>query len=396
MIRVLTFALTLALLLTGSTVDVPAQSEATPIKIGYAISRTGPFAPGAQVTQEPNYLLWAEQVNAAGGLSVKGQKRKIELISSDDRSDVETIVRTYEKLMTVDKVDLILPPWGSTANFAVAPLANKNGYPVLAPTALSMKLVDMKLPYFFSMLPQPYVLMQAAADMLAAKGVKTVAVIYMDDLFGLENIAAFETAVKAKGIEIVDKKSYPLGVKDLSPVLRAIKEKNPGAFVGLTYPPDTILASKQAKEISFNPRVLHRGRYRLPALQERDGRRLRRGVGHRLVEREDEPGRARLLRRAREEVPEGARPLGERPLLGRPADPPGGHREGRRRPQGDPRVHRGGRARYDPRPAALQGLGGAVPRHRQPVDRRRLRGGVAGRPRDRADARAEARVEITR
>ena len=167
-----------------------------------------------------------EQVNEAGGLSVKGQKRKIELISYDDRSEVETAVRTFEKLMTTDKVDLILPPWGSTMNFAVAPLANRNGYPVLAP-ALSMKLVDMKLPYFFSMLPQPYVLMQAAADMLAAKGVKTVAVIYMDDVFGLENMAAFEPAVKAKGIEIVDKKSYPLGIKDLSPVLQASRTRTP-------------------------------------------------------------------------------------------------------------------------------------------------------------------------
>ena len=209
MMRALAFALVLALTLSGSSLDGAAQSEAPPIKIGYAISRTGPFAPGAQVTQEPNYLLWAEQVNAAGGLSVKGQKRKIELISSDDRSDVETIVRTFEKLMTVDKVDLILPPWGSTANFAVAPLANRHGYPVLAPTALSMKLIDMKLPYFFSMLPQPYVLMQAAADMLAAKGVKTVAVIYMDDLFGLENIAAFEPAVKGRGSRSSTRRATP-------------------------------------------------------------------------------------------------------------------------------------------------------------------------------------------
>jgi branched-chain amino acid transport system substrate-binding protein len=251
---VLIWGLTVALMLFGGTLDVLAQS-APPIKIGYAISRTGPFAPGAQVTQEPNYVLWADQVNAAGGLTVKGQKRKIELMGYDDRSEVETAVRTFEKLMTTDKVDLILPPWGSGMNFAVAPLANRHGYPMLAPTALSMKLVEMKLPNFFSMLPQPYVLMQAAADMLAAKGVKTVAVIFMDDLFGLENIAAFEPVVKAKGIAIVEKKSYPLGVKDLSPVLRAIKEKNPDAFVGLTYPPDTILASKQAKEISFNPRV---------------------------------------------------------------------------------------------------------------------------------------------
>jgi branched-chain amino acid transport system substrate-binding protein len=253
--RAVIWTLVVLFALLVSTLHVPAQTEGPTIKIGYAISRTGPFAPGAQVTQEPNYLLWAEQVNAAGGLNVKGEKRKIELISYDDRSEVETAVRTFEKLMTTDKVDLILPPWGSTMNFAVAPLANRNGYPVLAPTALSMKLVDMKLPYFFSMLPQPYVLMQAAADMLAAKGVKTVAVIYMDDVFGLENIAAFEPAVKAKGIEIVDKKSYPLGIKDLSPVLRGIKDKNPDAFVGLTYPPDTILASKQSKEIGFNPKV---------------------------------------------------------------------------------------------------------------------------------------------
>src|SRR5262245_32730010 len=127
-----------------------AQAQQPPIRIGYAISKTGPFAPGAQVTQEPNYILWAEQVNAAGGLSVKGTKRKIELIGSDDRSDVDTTVRSYEKLMGTDKVDLILPPWGTGTNFAVAPLANKYGYPMLAPTALSRDLIDMKLPYFFS------------------------------------------------------------------------------------------------------------------------------------------------------------------------------------------------------------------------------------------------------
>src|SRR5262245_58830787 len=219
-IRTRLHALAAALVVIGQVAAAAAQSDGPPIRVGYSMSRTGPFAPGAQVTQEPNYLLWAEQVNAVGGLNVKGQKRKIELISYDDRSEVETAVRTYEKLMTTDKVDLILPPWGSTMNFAIAPLANRQGYPVLAPTALSMKLIDMKLPYFFSMLPQPYVLMQALADMLAAKGIKTVAVIYMDDLFGLENIAAFEPAIKAKGIEIVDKKSYPLGVKDLSPVLQ--------------------------------------------------------------------------------------------------------------------------------------------------------------------------------
>jgi branched-chain amino acid transport system substrate-binding protein len=232
-------------------------AQAKPVRIGYAIARTGPWTGGAQISQEPNYLLWAEQVNAAGGLDVKGVKRPIELVSSDDRSDIETCVRSYEKLMGSDKVDLILPPWGSNANFAVAPLANRFGYPMLAPTALSRKLVDMNLPYFFALLQQPDRMMGALVDLLVANGVKTLAVVYVDDLFGLENYGAFKVALKNTGIQVVEEKSYPGDIKDLSPVLRSIKDKNPDAFIGLSYPPDTILASKQSKEIGFNPKFYY-------------------------------------------------------------------------------------------------------------------------------------------
>jgi branched-chain amino acid transport system substrate-binding protein len=232
-------------------------AQAGPVRIGYTMARTGPWTGGAQVSQEPNYLLWAEQQNAAGGLNVKGTKRMIELISSDDRSDTETVVRTYEKLMGSDKVDLVLPPWGSNANFAVAPLANRFGYPFLAPTALSRRLVEMKLPYFFLLLQQPKAMCDALVDMLKANGAKSIACIYVDDLFGLENYAALKVALQGSGISLIEDKSYPGGVKDLSPVLRSIKDKNPDAFVGFTYPPDTILASRQAKEIGFNPKFFY-------------------------------------------------------------------------------------------------------------------------------------------
>ncbi len=232
-------------------------AQAGPVRVGYAMARTGPWTGGAQVSQEPNYLLWAEQQNAAGGLNVKGTKRPVELISFDDRSEVETCVRTYEKLMGSDKVDLILPPWGSNANFAVAPLANRFGYPMLAPTALSRRLVEMKLPYFFLLLQQPAPMTTTLVDMLKANGVKSLAVIYVDDLFGLENYAALKVALQGSGISLVEDKSYPAGVKDLSPVLRSIKDKNPDAFVGFTYPPDTILASKQAKEVGLNPKFFY-------------------------------------------------------------------------------------------------------------------------------------------
>jgi len=232
-------------------------AQSGPVRVGYAIARTGPWTGGAQVSQEPNYLLWAEQQNAAGGLNVKGVKRQIELVSSDDRSDIETCVRTYEKLMGSDKVDLVLAPWGSNANFAVAPLATRFGYPFLAPTALSRQLVEMKLPYFFLMLQQPKPMCDALVDMLKASGAKTAAVVYVDDLFGLENYAALKVALAGSGISLVQDTSYPGGVKDLSPVLRSIKDKNPDAFIGFTYPPDTILASKQAKEVGFNPKFFY-------------------------------------------------------------------------------------------------------------------------------------------
>lgn len=248
-----------ALAATPAALAFPSlvRAQGAPVRVGYAIARTGPWTTGAQVSQEPNYLLWAEQQNAAGGLSVKGTRRPIELIGSDDQSNIETCVRTYEKLMGSDKVDLILPPWGSNANFAVAPLANRMGYPFIAPTALSRRLIEMKLPYFFLMLQQPKPMMDALVDMLKANGAKSAAVIYVDDLFGLENYAALKVALAGSGIGIVEDKSYPLGVKDLSPVLRAMKDKNPDAFIGLTYPPDTILASRQSKEIGFNPRFFY-------------------------------------------------------------------------------------------------------------------------------------------
>ncbi|MEK6245059.1 MAG: amino acid ABC transporter substrate-binding protein [Pseudomonadota bacterium] len=240
-----------------AAVLAPALAQDAPVRIGYAIARTGPWAAGAQVTQEPNYIMWAEQVNAAGGLSVKGKKRKVELVGFDDRSEAETVVRTYEKLMGSDKVDLILPPWGTGANFAVMPVVQKFGYPMISPTATGRKLLQMKNPYFFAILQQPDQMMNALAEFLKARNTKTAAMVHVDELFGLEQASALEAAFKEKGIQLVEKKSYPMGVKDLKPVLNDIKSKNPDAFVALSYPPDTFLITAQAREIGFNPKAFY-------------------------------------------------------------------------------------------------------------------------------------------
>ena len=248
----------------ASAVPGRARAQGKRVRIGYTLSATGPYSVGAGITQAPNYALWQEQVNARGGLAVKGEgRRPVEYVSIDDRSEIETAVRFYEKLATDDQVDLLLPPWGSAMNFAVAPVATKHGYPLIGPTAISGKFKELAMPLFYTLLVQPEPQMQAVAAMLKdlkEQGkIKKVGVAYINDLFGIELNAATGPAFKAAGLEVVDTKSYPLGVKDLAPVLRGFKAAGVDALVGLTYPPDNILITSQAKEVDYNPAVFFTG-----------------------------------------------------------------------------------------------------------------------------------------
>jgi branched-chain amino acid transport system substrate-binding protein len=237
-----------------------ASAQAKAVRIGYTLSASGPYAVGAGITQAPNYSLWYDQISAKGGLAVKGEgRRPVEFVSIDDRSEIETAVRYYEKLMGEDKVDLILPPWGTAMNFAVAPIANKYGYPMIGPTVSSNKLKELSFPYFYAILQQPDACMGAFAgflkDQKAQRKVSKLGLAYVSDLFGIEMHGSLAPLLKDMGLEVLETKTYPLGVKDLSPVLKGFKAAGADVFVGLTYPPDNILATSQAKESDYNPSV---------------------------------------------------------------------------------------------------------------------------------------------
>ncbi len=240
----------------------PARGQSKPVKIGYTMSATGPYSVGAQITQAPNYALWYEEISAKGGLMVKGEgRRPVEFAATDDRSEIETAVRFYEKLTSEDKVDLILPPWGTAMNFAVAPVANKNGFVMIGPTVSSNKLKELSFPYFYAILQQPDAIMGAMAGMLKdlrAQGkVSKIGLAYVNDLFGIEMNQSAGAAFREAGLPVVDTKSYQLGAKDLSPILKGFKAAGVDALVGLTYPPDNILMTTQAKEADFNPAVYY-------------------------------------------------------------------------------------------------------------------------------------------
>src|SRR5687768_18569957 len=83
-------------------VALPASAQ-DKVKIGYAISKTGPNAGGATITQIPNYEMWVKDVNAKGGLMIGGKRVPIEVIEYDDRSNSEEAVRAVERLVKIGR-----------------------------------------------------------------------------------------------------------------------------------------------------------------------------------------------------------------------------------------------------------------------------------------------------
>jgi len=229
------------------------------VKIGAAIALSGPNAGPAMITQLRNYKLWVDQVNAKGGLKVKGYDKPlpIELTLYDDKGDVGTSVRLVEKLILKDKVDLLLPPWGTASHFAVAPIVTKHGYPMIGPTASSVKLMEIadKIPYMFIILNQPTSQGAGLVEVLKDLKVKTAALIRHTDLHGIEFVNYVEPALKKAGIKVLLSESYPMGAKDLSPLLKKVKAANPEAVLAFSYPGGTILLTKQARTIGLNPKV---------------------------------------------------------------------------------------------------------------------------------------------
>src|SRR5690606_11946472 len=109
----------------------------------------------------------------------------------------------------------------------------------------------------FSLLQQPDKMMDFLADMLADHGVKAAATVYMHDLFRLQDAAPLRTPLKSHNIDPPAHQRYQLVVKHLASVLKSIKAKGPDAFIAITYPPDTLLATSQSREIEFNPKYYY-------------------------------------------------------------------------------------------------------------------------------------------
>lgn len=236
------------------------------IRIGYAISLSGPNAAGAAITVLPNYKLWVEEVNAAGGIMLKsiGKRLPIEVIAYDDHSDVDHAVAAVERLIRQDKVDFILPPWGTGLNVAVGPLFHAAGYPLLAATALSDEAPELskRWPNSFWLLGTMTSAVQGLEATIAklrseGKIGNTIAMLSVADQFGIGLAKAARGIFKNGGFNLVYDRPYPVEAQDMRAIMTEVKRINPDSFVAFSYPPDTIIITEQARALSFNPKIFY-------------------------------------------------------------------------------------------------------------------------------------------
>ncbi len=231
----------------GLVAPSPAQQ---PIRIGASLSQTGTYAPfGA--TQLRGYQLCIKHTNEKGG--VLG--RKLELVVEDDQSQPATAARIYEKLITQDKVEAILGPYGSPVLEAVADLAEKHRMPMMAATGATSSIFKKGRKFVFMVLSPAETYFDGLIDMAAKRGLKTLAVVYEDTLFPGASARGTVDLAKKKGLHIVLAEVYPKGTTDFAPILTKVRAANPDVLAVPTYFDDAVTVSRKLKELNVNPRM---------------------------------------------------------------------------------------------------------------------------------------------
>ena len=245
-----------SLVVAGTLGIYTTVQAADTIKIGFSIPKTGLFAP-AGPSQLNAYLVWQDLVNAKGGLDIGGKgRRKVDFVHYDDKSDPAQAVKIYEKLITSDKVDLVMAPWGTQHHFAIAPVVERHKFPLIGNTAASVALRKVKPGYLWFTTPMmPDNLAKEMTAMLKSRGVKSVAIMYNLLQFASENVQFLKPALAKAGIKVKFEAKYPPDIKDMTGMLTKIKAENPDAVLVHSYPGDSILYMNQAREVGITAKT---------------------------------------------------------------------------------------------------------------------------------------------
>ena len=223
-----------------------------PIKIGAAVSDTGKFAIEGLSTKR-GYEMWADEVNARGGIDVGGTKRKVQIIYYDDQSEPETAIKLIQRLVSQDKVDFLFGPYSSGLTIATSAIAAKYKKIMFAGAAAANSVFNHKNKYVFSPLSLTSSYTTSGLEALKAKGVKTIAVMHSDDAPMTDIKNATVKQAEAMGMKVLSVQTVPADATDITGAMRQIQEKHPDAFVEAGTTLMGMLATRTMRNIGWAP-----------------------------------------------------------------------------------------------------------------------------------------------
>lgn len=220
-----------------------------PIKVGASISLTGAYA-GEGPSALNGYKLAVAEINKNGGLF----GRKLQLLASDDKSDPGTAIRLYTKLITQDRVDLLIGPYSSPISQAIVPLVEKFQFATVFDEASAPTIFD-GTKYAIQGQVSAYQYLPYIIDIAKKHGYKTMAEVGQYTIATQQICEGVNRAAEQAGIKIVYKQSYPKGETDFSsPVLR-LKAAHPDIVLGCAYLPDSIPIAKEMHRQGLAPKM---------------------------------------------------------------------------------------------------------------------------------------------
>lgn len=190
-----------------------------------------------------------EEINSAGGIN--GQK--IEFICEDDEGDSAKSVNAYKKLVTKDRVKVIIGSLTSGCTMAITNLAQAQKVVQIAPAATAVAITDAGNYVFRACYTDPFQGKIGGKFAYENLGTKKAAILYdigNDYSVGLtDNFTAEYTSM---GGSIVSKESYSTGDKDFNAQLTKIKAANPEVIYLPDYYGTVALIAKQLRAQGIN------------------------------------------------------------------------------------------------------------------------------------------------
>ncbi|MCP1673570.1 branched-chain amino acid transport system substrate-binding protein [Natronocella acetinitrilica] len=235
----------------------PLASAQETIRIGAPLALTGGLADEGYKQQQV-YRLWAEKVNANGGIEINGQAHQVEILEYDYQSDGPRAGQLAERLITRDRAHLIMAPFGSGHTVITGTVGERYRVPTIACVASSESVFANQNPYLFGTLSPNANMTVTMTDFLMERHpeLSRVAVLGRDDVFPKSMAEATVAAAEAAGLEVVYNELYSVGTLDHSSSLTSIRRAEPDWIYITGYTQDLILARRQMSDLNVHAPIV--------------------------------------------------------------------------------------------------------------------------------------------